>query len=254
MKFYKFLRGISLFFVYPIAFMGMGFLAGVWVMDYFYPGSLSGLTPQTSLVQDEMGRGNLRPETLEDKSFLLGEAARDPVRGETSESQMMIDALQEAWPEDTEAAESFEKISAATEYVLEETDVATGSTVETTWKIPEMYIGMDREQFVEAMRAYGENPPLAERERGFVSLEVRSFSEKRVVVEMFYEYVRPSKSFYLMAKDNYVVVYLEDRETIYLYTDILLTDLPDRLQQDIIQVMYVPDEVSLYDFLETYTS
>ena len=57
-----------------------------------------------------------------------------------------------------------------------------------------------------------------------------------------------------MVVDNYVVVYLEDRETVYMDTDILLTELPEELQQEIIQVMFIPDEESLYNFLENYSS
>ena len=57
-----------------------------------------------------------------------------------------------------------------------------------------------------------------------------------------------------MVMNNYVVVYLEDMKTVYMDTDILLKDLPDDIQQDIIHVMYIPDEESLYDFLENYSS
>ena len=52
------------------------------------------------------------------------------------------------------------------------------------WKLPDKYVGMNREQFLEAMELYEAFPPLSEMERGFVSLEVLSFSRKRVVVQM----------------------------------------------------------------------
>ena len=71
---------------------------------------------------------------------------------------------------------------------------------------------------------------------------------------MNYEYTLPSSSFYLMVENNYVVVYLDDRQTVYMDTDILLTDLPSDVQQDIINVMFIPNEESLYNFLETYSS
>jgi len=147
-----------------------------------------------------------------------------------------------------------ETINAETEYILREKDLINGSEVETSGDIPEMYIGMNREQFVAAMENYEAAPPLSEKERGFVSLDVLSFAPSRVVVQMNYRYVQPSKSFYVVAINDLIVVYKEDRETVYQYTNIRLSQLPERLRQEIIGVMFIADEESLYDFLENYTS
>lgn len=147
-----------------------------------------------------------------------------------------------------------ETVNAETEYILREKDLLNGSEVETSEELPDMYIGMNREQFVAAMESYEAAPPLSEKERGFVSLDVLSFAPSRVVVQMNYRYVQPSKSFYLVAINDLIVVYKEDRETVYQYTNIRLSQLPERLQQEIIGVMYIADEERLYDFLENYTS
>lgn len=147
-----------------------------------------------------------------------------------------------------------ETLHADTEYVLREKDLLSGSEMETSGKMPDMFIGMNREQFLTAMENYAAAPPLSEKERGFVSLDVLSFAPSRVVVQMNYRYVQPSKSFYVMAVNDLIVVYNEDRETVYQYTNIRLSELPERLQQEIIGVMYIADEESLYDFLESYTS
>lgn len=147
-----------------------------------------------------------------------------------------------------------ETINADTEYILREKDLLNGSEVETSEEIPDMYIGMNREQFLTAMENYAAAPPLSEKERGFVSLDVLSFAPSRVVVQMNYRYVQPSKSFYVMAINDLIVVYKEDKQTVYQYTNIRLSQLPERLQQEIIGVMYIADEESLYDFLENYTS
>lgn len=147
-----------------------------------------------------------------------------------------------------------ETLNAETEYILREKDLLSGSEVELSEDIPDMYIGMNREQFLSAMENYEAAPPLSEKERGFVSLEVLSFAPSRVVVQMNYRYVQPSKSFYVVAINDLIVVYLEDRQTVYQYTNIRLSQLPEQLQQEIIGVMYVTDEESLYDFLENYTS
>lgn len=147
-----------------------------------------------------------------------------------------------------------ETLNADTAYVLEETDLRDESVVETVWKLPAKYIGMDREAFVEAMELYEASPPLEELERGFLNLEVLSFSEERVVVKMNYNYVPEENGYYLKVEDNYIVVYLEDMSTVYMDTEICLKELPEHLQQDIIHIKFIPDEQKLYDFLENYSS
>lgn len=147
-----------------------------------------------------------------------------------------------------------ETLCADTKYILKETDLLENTSVETVQKLPNKYIGMNREQFIEAMEVYETSPPLMELERGFVNLEVLSFSRERVVVQMNYQYVQPSKSFYLAVIEGEIVVYLEDMETIYIYTGIELETLPENLQLDIINTLWISDEESLYDFLETHSS
>jgi len=87
-----------------------------------------------------------------------------------------------------------------------------------------------------------------------VGLEVLSFSREKVMVRMDYRYVQPSASFYLAVSDNEVVVYLEDRSTVYINTGISLEELPEQIQLQIMDMLFVPDEETLYDFLETYSS
>ena len=53
---------------------------------------------------------------------------------------------------------------------------------------------------------------------------------------------------------GYVTVYLSDRTTIYEMTDILLTDLPEEVQQEIAAGKYISTTEELYAFLENYSS
>ncbi len=128
------------------------------------------------------------------------------------------------------------------------------TVVETSTRLPDRYIGMDREQFLQAMENYENAPPLSEQERGFVSLEVVSFSRERVVVRKNYRFVQPSASFYLAVYNNEVIVYLEDKETVYIETHIQLDSLPEQLQKQIIEMMWIENEEKLYSFLENYSS
>lgn len=266
----KVMRGIGLFFIYPAIMLGIGFLCGILFMNYFYPGKYTTKQQlEEDLTQDwqrtaldhaeSMSRENngSYSEKKSDGGYAgTGkEESNDPGTALDADNSVEDGYHQEDITAGSLQANSLsEKITADTDYVLEETDVLNKSVVETTWKIPAKYIGMNREQFLEAMEDYELSPPLAELERGFVSLEVLSFSPEKVVVQMNYQYIQPSTSFYLKVEDNNVVVYLDDQKTVYMYTDIMLPDLPDRVQRDIINVMYVPDEESLYNFLETYSS
>ena len=224
----KVLKGIGLFFIYPVMCIGIGFLGGVCFMDIFYPSNNEIGNPQFTNEQSIQSE-NSEPSTV----------ARYV-------SPVIIDDREEI----IDVSQQEETIKSDTEYILEEVDLNdNNSIVETKRRIPDKYIGMNREQFIEAMNEYATNPPLGELDRGFVGLEVLNFSASSVRVQMNYQYVKPSQSFYLKVSNNYVVVYLEDKETVYQFTNILLTDLPDKLQQDIINVMYLESDEDLYSFL-----
>ena len=206
-------------FVKSIGLLLLGICIGVKVTNFFYPGTQS---------------------------------------GEMKTPQVMEAEIAESVPEEekviSQVSSSMETLSVDTEYVLEETDLVTGSVVETTWRLPDKYIGLNREQFLEAMENYEMFPPLSEMERGFVSLEVLSFSREKVVVQMNYQYIQPSDSYYLAVRNHEVVVYLEDMETVYINTGILLENLPQEIQMEIMQTIWVEEEEKLYNFLEAYSS
>lgn len=246
----KFVKRISLFFVYPLVMFGIGFYAGVECMHFFYPGAVNVKEVETLPEQDW-------PEQIVDK--LESEAAQTGVQEKqpqadaaTQNNNLKKITVHQADVKDV--ASEGETLSVDTEYVLEETDIVNCSVVETVWKLPSEYVGLNREQFLNAMEEYETYPPLSELERGFVGLEVLSFSRERVVIQMNYQYVQPSNSFYLAVHDNEVVVYLEDMETVYINTGIMLEDLPEEVQLEIIQMLWVEDEETLYHFLENYSS
>ncbi len=51
-----------------------------------------------------------------------------------------------------------------------------------------------------------------------------------------------------------MTVYLSDRTTIYEFTEIPLTDLPEELQQEVKEGKYMKTEKEIYAFLENYSS
>ncbi len=244
----KVFKNFTLFVIYPVTLIVIGFLCGVTCMRYFYPGN-------HYLIQDEYGSGAKQNFQTEDSNVEreMSEETSVVEENEIDDIQHSSDVL-DVGVESQPASLVVQKLNANTSYVLEEVDLRSDTVVETTWKLPSMYIGMNREQFVDAMEIYETSPPLDELQKGFVSLEVISFSPQKVVVRMNYEYEQPVNSYYLKVENNYVSVYLEDMVTHYMDTDICLKDLPDDIQQNIIGVMYMPDDESLYNFLENYSS
>lgn len=238
----KVLKGIGLFFVYPAVMLFLGFWGGVEASHFFYPGY-----PDYSDYSDAPGSSDesAHPaqQTGEPGSAAEGAA---PGRQSAKEYDEEDELLQVSAVRETLAAD--------TEYVLLETDILRKTEVETSWRLPGQYVGMDREQFLTAMENYGSYPPLSELERGFVNLEVVSFSRERVVVRMNYQYVQPGEGFYLAVQNHEVVVYLEDQETVYINTGIMLETLPEELQLQIMDMLYMEEEKNLYNFLETYSS
>lgn len=211
----KFVKGISLFFVISVICFGLGFFLGDRFSNFFYPGN--NVPPIEVQVEEEDA-----------------ETKKVQFRAASSTGEQLIDA--------------------DTIFLVEETDLRRDTCVETEWELPAKYIGMNRQEFLIAMDDYELSPPLSELERGFVSLEVKSFSEKQVCVRMNYAYTAPSTSFYVMAEKHQIVVYCDDKETLYMKTNIKLDSLPDDLQQEIINGMFVEDEKTLYYFLESYSS
>lgn len=227
----KFLKWFSLFFMSICVTFAIGLFVGFRMEKFFYPQEVKDMVLQAKEPEKEI---IVRQEASVEEDAQAGNAL--------SETQVIAVFSNE------------ERIGADTTYVIIERNMDTDEKVETIGRIPEMYMGMNREQFLSCMEDYEASPPLIELERGFVSLEVQSFSGSRVEVLMNYSYVKPSKSFYVVVYDGMVTVLLEDKETLYLQTGMEVLDLPETIQQELIQGMFVADEESLYDFLENYTS
>ncbi len=227
----RFVKGISLFFIYPAVMFGVGYFAGVSTLQFFYPGSFE---------ED----GIAKPAEYNELLFVEDEEGVENQPGVSSESNPQVQDV--VGMEDT--------LNADTAFVIWEADLLRNTLVETVEQIPGEYIGLNREQFLVATREYEMFPPLSEMEKGFVSLDVVSFSVEQVVVQMNYQYIQPSESFHLAVQDNEVVVLLEDKKTVFINTGIQLEELPESLQLKIIQILRIENEEVLYDFLENYSS
>lgn len=145
-------------------------------------------------------------------------------------------------------------ITADTRYVVERFDLTDSSRTEEEEPLPEQYIGMNREQFVDACEVYEASPSLEDQNRGFLSMYVERFSAEEVVVRKNYESSTRPEEFYLAVENNYVVVYEADKKTRFMSTGIPVQSLSDELAEELLNFKYVGSEAELYDFLESYSS
>ena len=102
-----------------------------------------------------------QPQQIRQESPETSEEAPDisvPEIAPRWHNQVMEDPLEDAGEQAGLSAAQVisipDTINAETEYILREKDLLNGSQVETSEDIPDMYIGMNREQFVTAMENY----------------------------------------------------------------------------------------------------
>lgn len=231
-----------------IIMLGLGGWGAIKAEEFFYPHRYSHSYEQA---------GTSAADSIRQSVSQLADAVstKTPVSQEESEAseikEQVIDSEEEQVIEAAAAQEPV--VTADTKYLLELVDLSKGTVTESEETIPVMYIGLNREELLEALSAYEDNPPLTELEQGFETIELTAFSKDRVAVCKYYKEKAP-QGFYLMVADHFIVVYEEDRSTLYMNTDILLDRLPDSLQREIMEGKFVASEEELYLFLESYSS
>ena len=227
----KFVKRLSLFFIYPLTMFALGFASNMAIMEFFYPGESNSF-----VKQNDPGEFQITPVDID-------------VPDKKEE-----DVLLPKEPEPVEVAMSEEPVvNANTRYVLEQYNAISGESSEAEAAMPDKFIGLNREKLVDEIEEYNRNPSLTDLEQGFTYMELVSFSAGRVVVRKSYE-LEEEKGFFLLNENHHVVVYDHSLSNVYMDTEILVENLPESLQEEILNMKFVEDEKELYQFLETYTS
>lgn len=213
----KLIRRIGLFLVLSGVMLGVGGYTALRAEQFFYPNRYQREEAKDKHIQQPAADGGIEPQVIE-----------------TAVGDIPV-------------------VTADTKYLVEEVDLVSGAVNEKEETIPVKYIGLDRESLLQELDSYDKNPPLTELEQGFETIELSAFSKDRVVICKYYK-TEEEGGYYLMAADHFIVVYLEDKQTLYMNTDILLENLSDALQAEVMQGKYVETEEELYHFLESYSS
>lgn len=232
-----------------VIMLGLGGWGALKAEEFFYPHRY-----RHGIEQDGTEKADGFQDSISRITNAVSQAAPLLQGGQTGQAQtdQVIDTPVEDQVIEAAAAQE-PVVTADTRYLLEMVDLTKGTVTESEETIPVMYIGLNREELLQALSAYEDNPPLTELELGFETIELTAFSKDRVAVCKYYKEKEP-QGFYLMVVDHFIVVYEEDRSTLYMNTDILLERLPDILQREIMAGKFVASEEELYLFLESYSS
>lgn len=119
---------------------------------------------------------------------------------------------------------------------------------------PDYLIGLTRKETIEYVEEYMKNISDNEKEEGLFAYEVVSFSAEKVVLRKSFEEENTTISYYIGLRDNAIVVYYEDKKTIYEETGILVDTLPEDERKRLEVGIEVEGEEELFGILEGYSS
>lgn len=115
-------------------------------------------------------------------------------------------------------------------------------------------MGNNRLDMLVYAKKYQEHISEDEQREGFERMVLKSFSPEQVVLAKYYGEPVEDPGYILAVKDNAVIVYTWDRSQVYEYTNIELWTLPQDIQSELVEGIYVKNEQELFDFLQTYSS
>lgn len=142
----------------------------------------------------------------------------------------------------------------ATKYILETYNMKEDKLDSNELNPPAYLIGLTRDQVVEYLSSYMKDLPLSEYNKGLISYELVRFSDTEVVIKKTYNEDFLPFRFYVVVKDGYVVVYNSDLKSVYNYTHILASELPEEDRISLSQGIYVNTLEELYSLLESFSS
>lgn len=156
--------------------------------------------------------------------------------------------------ETVSAGQGSDKVTRATNIIIESYD-RNGRLVERQEETPGAeLIGNNRLDMLIYANGYRDQAPEEEQKDGLERMVLASFSPESVTLIKYYGEPEIEQGYFIGLKDNAVIVYSSDRTQVYEYTNIELWTLPEQVQSDLVEGIYVKDERELFDFLQTYSS
>lgn len=140
-------------------------------------------------------------------------------------------------------------VTAKTTYILEKFDEMSGEISKEILPVPIELLGLDYDKVIHYTL---EKSAAIESENSRLELVV--FNGDLLVLRQTDEYVKREYLFFVTAEWGKIAVYKYQDESLYIKTDIKVTDIPCDLQEKIKEGMLVESEKELFMFLESYSS
>ncbi len=138
--------------------------------------------------------------------------------------------------------------------IYEDIDQKDGTVVISEERIPGKYIDMTRSELERALYDDSKQLSLVDKERGFQSQHLELFSGEQVKIVRIFDTTVEEIGYYILAVEDEIWVYKQDKETVYFKTDLILDDLPEAVQQEVMEGKFIDSELKVYHFLESYSS
>ncbi len=147
-----------------------------------------------------------------------------------------------------------DRILPETKIVAETYDTMTGVFTMQEIEPDQTVIGMTREELSAYLAGQFENMPPSEYEKGLLSNELITFSKDKVILRKTYDSGKLDFLYYIAVKNGEIVVYYNDKETVYEYTGISAITLKEDERLALMEGIKVKTAEELFSLLESYSS
>ncbi len=114
-------------------------------------------------------------------------------------------------------------------------------------------LGCDKEGVEKYLNDYMNHLSREDREKGLVSYKMISYNSNEITLRKTFR-SSTTDGFYAKSFNGLIVILKSDEKTVYEYTQISISSLPEDIREDILKGYYLENEEELYNFLENYTS
>lgn len=181
--------------------------------------------------------------------FLTYKVSRDIYEEERNQTEIKSEDLLVLADTNTD-----QTVTNTTKYILEYYNSKEFTLEEQSLPTPADFVGLTREELIDYLKGYEASPSLEDKQLGFESFELVSFSKDQIVLRKTYHPYADNYKYFLVAENGFITVYYADKSTVYEYTNISTEDLPNELKEEVVNGKYITTLDDLYNFLENYSS
>lgn len=114
-------------------------------------------------------------------------------------------------------------------------------------------IGCDKQELEQYLDEYMKHLSAEEKAEGLSSYEMVSYANNIITLRKTYQ-IPTYEGYYAKSFNGTIVILKGDEKTVYEYTQISVSTLPEDLQKQVQNGFFLEDDNALYNFLETYSS